>query len=73
MELSSQNLIDCSTNGQNNGCDGGSPHNALEYITDNGIMNESYYPFTSFVLDDILEKIFPTMLRLFSENDVWEE
>ncbi|XP_048132632.1 zingipain-2-like [Rhodamnia argentea] len=44
--LSEQQLIDCATNGGNQGCQGGWMDNGFQYIIDNkGISSESDYPY----------------------------
>ena len=43
VSLSEQNLVDCSS--QNEGCDGGWPTLAMEYIKKNGIDSESSYQY----------------------------
>jgi len=47
VSLSEQNLIDCSTEGVNSGCNGGDPVNGMQYVLNRGIDTESGYPLTS--------------------------
>lgn len=47
--LSEQELVDCTLNNRrylNYGCRGGWPDNAFEYIRQNGVAEEAYYPYT---------------------------
>jgi len=37
--------LDCDTEGNNAGCDGGWMYNAYEYLQTNGIMLDSDYPY----------------------------
>jgi len=46
IDLSEQDLVSCDTS-QNNGCSGGWDWVALEYVRDNGIVNESCFPYSA--------------------------
>ena len=45
VSLSEQNLVDCSYNYSNEGCDGGWPDKAMLYVRDHGIDTEKSYPY----------------------------
>ncbi|KAJ0017635.1 hypothetical protein Pint_10426 [Pistacia integerrima] len=46
ISLSEQQLLDCSTNGNNQGCNGGMMENAYNYIINNqGLTSETNYPY----------------------------
>ncbi|VDQ00931.1 unnamed protein product [Trichobilharzia regenti] len=45
IELSSQQLIDCSQSFGNHGCLGGDMNNAFRYVESNGIQKEENYPY----------------------------
>ena len=47
VNLSEQQLVDCTRNMGNYGCNGGWPYNALKYIQTKGIATEEEYPYTA--------------------------
>lgn len=47
VNLSEQQLVDCSRAQGNQGCNGGWPHSALDYVKANGIAATSEYPYVA--------------------------
>lgn len=47
VDLSEQQLVDCSRPQGNQGCNGGWPSSALKYVQANGITSQSAYPYTA--------------------------
>ncbi|XP_041061439.1 procathepsin L-like [Carcharodon carcharias] len=45
VDLSVQNIIDCSDGYKNYGCNGGLPYRAFEYVRDHGIQSDQSYPY----------------------------
>jgi len=47
IDLSEQELVDCSSNFGNSGCQGGWMNNAFDFIQQNGLTSEANYPYTA--------------------------
>ena len=47
VDLSEQQLVDCSRPQGNQGCNGGWPYNALKYVVANGITSQSSYSYVA--------------------------
>ena len=47
VDLSEQQLVDCSRPQGNQGCNGGWPHSALTYVAANGIASQTAYPYVA--------------------------
>jgi len=46
VDLSAQQILDCSSEQGNQGCDGGLMDYTYDYVKQNGIQSEEYYPYT---------------------------
>jgi len=47
QQLSEQNLVSCDNADGNDGCNGGWPYKAIDYVRDSGIDTEASYPYVS--------------------------
>ena len=68
VSLSEQQLVDCSSSYNNNGCSGGLMDNAFNYIIDHGICSESSYPYRA--IDGRSCKLCTSQLKISSFIDV---
>lgn len=61
MELSEQNIVDCSDEFKNYGCRGGLPYRAFKYMRDYGIQSSTSYPYRGKVQS---KSYFPLFMQL---------
>jgi cathepsin L len=59
--LSPQQLTDCAING-NYGCNGGHSIPAYNYVAQNGIISDSYYPYKAVQVSNIQKNFFDQTL-----------
>lgn len=68
VSISEQNLIDCSTDQINNGCNGGWMANAFQYLTTHSITAENEYPYVGMQRSCTLGTARQFQLSIAGEN-----
>lgn len=67
VELSEQQVVDCSASHGNHGCSGGSLRTTMRYLeSSGGLMRESDYPYTATVSNSFIKKISILSSFMFS-------